>query len=157
MNRFSAGGYVAVEKFGICPQHKLGAWDSWNVKLMKHGIIQPTIGESGGRFVKGADPISRPEFYRENLCMLNLFLEWTAGRRIKSHRELLNHESLYKLATGLELIDGEPAGVPLSDSKKWLERWRLSGRAINMAGELVWSYDPESRNTKAVGGQLGVC
>ena len=177
MNHFSAGGDVSVEKFNLCPARETGAWDSWNVKLMRHGIIQPTIGEFGGRYVNGGDPISRPEFYRENSCMINLFLEWAARpinrvdtstiegqikqhrelltparRRIKAHTELLNHASLYKLATGNELVDDEPAGISLREAEKWLEKWKLSGRAINKAGELVWRYDPPSRDTRVVGG-----
>jgi len=44
--------------------------------------------------------------------MLSLFMEWGADR-LKAHRQHLNHEGLYKLATGKELIEGAPAGVTL--------------------------------------------
>ena len=53
-----------------------------------------------------------------------------------------------------ELVDGEPAGVSLREAEKWLETWKVSGRAINKAGELVWSYDPPHRDTRVVGGAV---
>ena len=59
-----------------------------------------------------------------------------------------------KLATDNELVDGEPAGVSLREAEKWLEKWKVSGRAINKAGELVWSYDPTHRDTRVVGGAV---
>ena len=152
-NRMSAGGYVEVLKFEQCKEHELGAWDISNQKLRSRGTIQPSIAAPGGKFVCGGNEIARPEFNRDDSCMLNLFLEWSAGR-LKTHRDQLNHAALYKMATKQDLIDGQPGGVTLHEAEAWLKLWRLSGRAIDQAGNLVWSYDPETRNKHIVGGAV---
>jgi hypothetical protein len=152
-NRTSAGGYVEVVKFGPCPRHETGAWNIENQKLKSRGIIQPSIGAPGGKFVMGGSEISRPQFYREDSCMLNLFLDW-GNNRLKAHKEQLNHKALFKLATGKDLEEGMPGDVTLREAEKWLELWRVAGRAIDHAGQLVWSFEPISRNKKIVGGSV---
>ena len=131
--------------------HELGTWDVKNVKLTRRGRVQPTLGCPAGRFVKAGGEIARPKYYREDSCMLSLFLECWADR-LKTFREDLNFASLYRLATGEELVEGQPAGVSLTEAEKWLAHWRLAGRAINAKGQLVWSYDPPSVNKKIPGG-----
>ena len=74
-NRYSKGGAITIEQFRPCPAHEVGAWDIENRKLFSRGVIQPTIGTYGGRFVKGGEAIARPEFYRDDSCMTSLFLE----------------------------------------------------------------------------------
>ena len=85
--------------------------------------------------------------------MVSLFLE-TFNDRLKTHREDLTLEGLYKMATGELLAEGQPAGVSLREAEKWLDHWRLSGRAINARGELVWQYDPPSTSKKITGGAV---
>ena len=48
-------------------------------------------------------------------------------------------------------IEGEKN---LREAEKWLAHWRLSGRAINARGELVWEYDPSSTSNKVTGGSV---
>jgi len=153
LNWMSTGGVVTVTEFEPCAPHALGAFDLAGEALYSRGVVQPTIGAPGGQFVLGGNPIARPEYYREDSCMLSLFMEWGADR-LKTHRDHLNHEGLYKLATGKELVEGAPAGVTLREAEKWLALWRLSGRAIDQSGKLVWSYDPPSRNNRVVGGTV---
>ena len=78
-NRYSKGGAITIEQFRPCPAHEVGAWDIENRTLFSRGVIQPTIGTYGGRFVKGGEAIARPEFYRADSCMTSLFLEWAAA------------------------------------------------------------------------------
>jgi len=116
--------------------HEPGTWDATGVKLTRRGRVQPTLGCPAGRFVKAGCDIARAEFYREDSCMLSLFLETFAGR-LKTYRDDLTLEGLYRMATGGKLIDGQPAGVSLREAEKWLARWRLAGRAINARGEFI--------------------
>ena len=85
--------------------------------------------------------------------MLSLFLE-TFADRLKTHREDLTLAALYRMATGESLAEGQPAGISLREAEKWLDHWRLSGRAINARGELVWQYDPASTSKKVAGGAV---
>ena len=123
------------------------------VKLTRSGVIQPTIGAFSGRYIKGGNEIARPEFYREDSCMTSLLLEWD-GPRLKAYREKLTHEKLYEMATGMKLMKGEAAGITLTEAEKWLALWMLSGRAIDIAGRLVWSYEPPRRTKKVAGGAV---
>jgi hypothetical protein len=66
---------------------------------------------------------------------------------------MLNHKALYKLATGKDLVDGHP-DVTIREAEKWLELWRLAGRSIDQSGNLVWSYEPKSRNRSIKGGSV---
>ena len=52
--------------------------------------------------------------------MLSLFLE-TFSDRLKTYREDLTLEALYRMATGESLTEGQPAGVSLREAEKWLE------------------------------------
>ena len=99
--------------------------------------------------LKKGPPLTQVERMQAQRQALN-----NKGRRIKSHRELLTHESLYHMATGLELKEGEPAGITLREAERWLEKWCLSGRAIDHEGNLVWSYDPKVRTKRTVGGSV---
>ena len=144
-NRMSAGGYVEVAKFEECTEHELGGWDHRDQKLRRHGTVQPSIGALGGKFVCGGNAIARPEFYRDDSCMLNLFLEWVHDKksksRLKTDREKLNHAALYKLATGKDLKDGHPGDVTLHEAEAWLKLWRLSGglstRLASLCGDMT--------------------
>ena len=95
-------------------------------------------------------------------------LTLAARRRLPVHRDLcrsaedppqgphtrgaLQHG--HRIATGEPLVEGQPAGVSLREAEKWLAHWRLSGRAINARGELVWEYDPSSTSKKVAGGSV---
>ena len=82
-------------------------------------MIQPTFGVPADRFVKAGYEISRPRFYREDSCMLSLFLKkWYD--RLKIYRGELTVANLYRSAMGLELVKGQAAGVCLHECKKWL-------------------------------------
>ena len=139
---------MTVTAFDKARAHAAGTWDAANVKLTRRGRVQPTLGCPAGRFTKAGCEIARDEFYRDDSCMLSLFLEAFADR-LKTHRGDLTLEGLYHMATGNPLFEGQPAGVTLREAEKWLAHWRLSGRAINARGELVWEYDPgsTSKNT----------
>ena len=109
-------------EFRQSKEHEVGAWDIANVKLRSRGTIQPTIGAPGGRFVKGGDEISRPQFYREDSCLMNLFLEWAHNvdgkSRLKTNRDQLNHAALYKLATEKNLINDRKVAQAMADRGK---------------------------------------
>ena len=151
----SATGELTISTFEPAEDgsHEPGTWDAKNVKLTRRGRVQPTLGSPAGRFVKAGGDIARPEFYRPDSCMLSLFLE-TFADRLKTHRDDLTLEGLYRMATGEELVEGQPAGVSLREAEKWLDRWRLAGRAINSRGELIWRYDPLSASKKIAGGAV---
>ena len=68
------------------------------MKLKRRGKVQPTLGCPTGRFVKAGCDIARAESYREDSCMLSLFLE-TFNDRLKTHREDLMLEILYRMAS----------------------------------------------------------
>ena len=129
---------MTVDELEEVPEdsHEAGTWDAADMKLTRVVRVQPTLGCPAGRFIKAGGDIARPEFYRENSCMLLLFLE-TGGGRLKTHRGDMTLEGLYRMATGGELVDGQPAGISLREVEAWLEHWRLAGRAINARGELV--------------------
>jgi len=74
-NWLSTGGVVTVTEFEPCEAHELGAFDIAGEALYARGVVQPTIGAPGGQFVLGGNPIARPEYYREDSCMLSLFME----------------------------------------------------------------------------------
>ena len=112
--------------------HEAGTWDAANVKLTRRGKVQPTLGCPAGRFTKAGGVISREGFYRDDSCMLSLFLE-TFADRLKTYREVLNLEGLYKMATGERLVEGQPAGVTLREAEKWLAHWRLCGSTTHPA------------------------
>ena len=154
-NWLSQHSEVTVDVFEEVPEdaHEAGTWNAADVKLTRHGRVQPTLGCPAGRFVKAGSDISRPEFYRDDSCMLSLFLETWAGR-LQTRRSDLTLEALYMMATGEPLVEGQPAGVSLREAEKWLAHWRLSGRAINARGELVWRYDPVSTSKKIAGGAV---
>ena len=60
--------------------HEHGTWDLAGKKLYRRGRIQPTLGCAGGRFIKAGGNIASDRFYREDSCMLSLFLEtWPAA------------------------------------------------------------------------------
>jgi hypothetical protein len=151
-NYQSGEAWVRIDAFEEVPEgsHEAGVYDITGVRLTKRGRVQPTLGCPAGRFVK-AGTISRPEFYREDSCMLSLFLETWADRLV-TYRDDLTLEGLYRMATGEELIDGQPAGVSIREAEAWLAHWRLACRVINARGELVWRYDPPTLNRKIVGG-----
>jgi hypothetical protein len=146
---------LTVNVFEEVPEdaHEAGTWNAADVKLTQRGRVQPTLGCPAGRFIKAGGDISRPEFYREDSCMLSLFLE-TWADRLQTRRSDLTLEALYRMATGEPLAEGQPAGVSLREAEKWLAHWRLSGRAINARGELVWRYDPASTSKKVAGGAV---
>ena len=78
---FSAEAAMTVEEFEEVPEdaHEAGAWDASDIKLTRRGKVQPTLGCPAGRFVKAGCDISRAEFYRDDSCMLSLFLETFAA------------------------------------------------------------------------------
>ena len=149
----SCEGWARIDEFNPVSAvgHESGSWNAADTKLTRRGRVQPTLGCPAGRFVKAGCDISRAEFYREDSCMPALFLE-TWADRLKTHRKDLTLERLYHMATGGALVEGQPAGVNLREAEKWLAHWRLSGRAINARGELVWKYDPPSASKKVTGG-----
>ena len=76
--------------------------------------------------MKGGDEISRPQFYREDSCLMNLFLKWAHNvdgkSRLKTNRDQLNHAALYKLATEKNLIDDMPGDVTLYEAETMADR-----------------------------------
>ena len=106
--------------------------------------------------MRAGGDIARPEFYREDSCMLSLFLESWADRLV-TYRADLTLAGLYRMSTGSELVEGQPAGVSLREAEKWLAHWRLAGRAINVRGELVWRYDPPSLKKNVPAATSGAC
>jgi hypothetical protein len=55
------------------------------------------------------------------------------------------------MATNSNLPDGD-AGVTLKECETWLKEFKLKGRAIDIRGKLIWSYDPPVLNKKIPGG-----
>jgi hypothetical protein len=122
-----------------------------NTKLTNaRGIKQDTLAVNASKFCDFGD-ISRPEFFRQGSCMLSLFMETFYYRLSNINQSKMTFENLYKMATNSNLPDGD-AGVTLKECETWLKEFKLKGRAIDIRGKLIWSYDPPVLNKKIPGG-----
>jgi len=121
-------------------------------RIKAGGVIQPTLGNYGGKYVKyGA--ICKPEFYRENSCMMSLFLEvWKARLIKKKYQGDLNFERLYEIATGEELTE-ELGGVSLLEASKWCDHFQIQMTVIDKFGRLIYTYSAETLDKKIIGGK----
>lgn len=120
-------------------------------RIKTGGIIQPTLGSYGGKYAQyGA--ICKPEFYREDSCMMSLFLETWKHRLIKKkYQSDLNFDRLYEIATGEKLTD-ELGGVSLLEASKWCDRFQIQMTAIDARGKVVYTYSAETLDKKIKNG-----
>tara|TARA_R110000868_G_scaffold230985_4_gene484290 strand:- start:3128 stop:6841 length:3714 start_codon:yes stop_codon:yes gene_type:complete len=117
-----------------------------DIRLSAHGINQPTIGGTAGMYLQGGD-ICKPEHYRENSCMINLFLH-TYFDDVKTFRSELTHEALYEMATGNKYEDVAIHSISLNEAKVWADKWKFRIMAIDRDGRLIFEHTPTTVSKK---------
>jgi hypothetical protein len=121
-------------------------------RIKAGGIIQPTLGSYGGKYVNYGE-ICKDEFYREDSCMMALFLETWKHRLIKKkYQSDLNHERLYEIATGEQLTD-ELGGVSLLEASKWCDHFQIQMTVIDKFGKMIYTYSAETLDKKIKSGK----
>ena len=157
-NVLSAGGLLSLLSLNpVDGKHEIGAFDLFN-----HGLtataenIQPTIGDDIGKYFKyGA--VCRGEYWRADSCVISLFMEYWAGKLPKLANMAdarLCLETLYKIATDLDLIEGQPAPVSLNQCRALCDTYKIGIRALDNAGKLIFMYDSPKISKKIVGGSI---
>lgn len=150
-NVLSAGGLLSLISLNqVDGKHEIGAFDLFNHPLTATAEnVQPTIGDDIGKYFKyGA--ICRGEFWRADSCVISLFMEYWTGKLAK----LANMADLYKIATGLDLIEGQPAPVSLNQCRALCDTYKIGIRALDNAGKLIFMYDAPKISKKIVGGSI---
>ena len=117
-----------------------------DIRLSEPGINQPTVGGNAGMYLQGGD-ICKPEHYRENSCMINLFLN-DYYDDIKTFRSDLTHEKLYELATTKKYGDEQIHSISLNEAKNWSEKWKFRIMAIDRDGRLIFEHTPTTVSKK---------